>query len=346
MVYEYTDTGSSSYIYGTTGILYRKNSAGEVYTYTTSGRGDVVTVADSDGNAREYFYNAYGEIFRAFGAEPENPLLYCGEYADRESGLIYLRNRYYDPTQGRFITEDPVRDGTNWYVYCENNPIKYVDPIGLFRIIDGKSYDKYQLGSGNINNQINDYVSEDIKKIQIKLQELGYLDKSITWYGYFGNQTLAAVNAFKEANNIQNNTKETKGIVGATTWALMGLDFDVIESAGVTSSNVSMSRGVLRVDRNIVNADMVNTYYVAGAIKDAYKLAFGEDFNVTTDSVYWELVGHIFADKVAETNKGGMLDPLWKRVQRSTGTIDIGDDVIVPDNNRWVWDLISRSGSK
>lgn len=207
-------------------------------------------------------------------------------------------------------------------------------------------YDKYQLGSGNINNQINDYVSEDIKKIQIKLQELGYLDKSITWYGYFGNQTLAAVNAFKEANNIQNNTKETKGIVGATTWALMGLDFDVIESAGVTSSNVSMSRGVLRVDRNIVNADMVNTYYVAGAIKDAYKLAFGEDFNVTTDSVYWELVGHIFADKVAETNKGGMLDPLWKRVQRSTGTIDIGDDVIVPDNNRWVWDLISRSGSK
>ncbi len=131
MVYEYTDAESSSYIYGTTGILYRKDSAGEVYTYTTSGRGDVVTVADSDGNAREYFYNAYGEIFRAFGAEPENPLLYCGEYADRESGLIYLRNRYYDPTQGRFITEDPVRDGTNWYVYCENNPVMYVDLWGL-----------------------------------------------------------------------------------------------------------------------------------------------------------------------------------------------------------------------
>lgn len=38
--------------------------------------------------------------------------------------------------------------------------------------------------------------------------------------------------------------------------------------------------------------------------------------------------------------------PTWKRVQRSAGTIDIGDDVIVPDNNRWVWALISRLGSK
>ncbi len=131
MVYEYTDAESSSYIYGTTGILYRKDSAGEVYTYTTSGRGDVVTVADSDGNAREYFYNAYGEIFRVFGAELENPLLYCGEYYDAESGFIYLRNRYYDPSIGRFITEDPARNGLNWYAYCGNNPVMYTDRTGL-----------------------------------------------------------------------------------------------------------------------------------------------------------------------------------------------------------------------
>ena len=151
MVYEYTDAESSSYIYGATGILYRKNSAGEVYTYTTSGRGDVVTVADSDGNAREYFYNAYGEIFRAFGSEPENPLLYCGEYYDAESGFIYLRNRYYEPSIGRFITEDPywnvdnmiygddngkvpsisaIMQSCNLYVYCGNNPILRIDPTG------------------------------------------------------------------------------------------------------------------------------------------------------------------------------------------------------------------------
>ena len=56
---------------------------------------------------------------------------YCGEYTDQETGLIYLRNRYYSPTTGRFITEDPIRDGLNWYAYCENNPIMFVDHWGL-----------------------------------------------------------------------------------------------------------------------------------------------------------------------------------------------------------------------
>ena len=60
-----------------------------------------------------------------------NPFRYCGEYYDSETGLIYLCNRYYDSTLGRFISEDPARDGTNWYVYCENNPVGFVDPLGL-----------------------------------------------------------------------------------------------------------------------------------------------------------------------------------------------------------------------
>ncbi|WP_430393584.1 RHS repeat-associated core domain-containing protein, partial [Congzhengia minquanensis] len=39
-------------------------------------------------------------------------------------------NRYYDPKLGRFISEDPAKSGSNWYVYCENNPLKFVDPWG------------------------------------------------------------------------------------------------------------------------------------------------------------------------------------------------------------------------
>lgn len=59
---------------------------------------------------------------------------YRGEYADAESGLIYLRARMYDPSTGRFINEDPIRDGLNWYVYCGNNPIKYIDPSGTIPV--------------------------------------------------------------------------------------------------------------------------------------------------------------------------------------------------------------------
>lgn len=48
----------------------------------------------------------------------------------------------------------------------------------------------------------------------------------------------------------------------------MRLGFGLIESVGSTASNVTMCRGVLRVNRNIVDADILNTYYAAATIKD------------------------------------------------------------------------------
>ena len=41
-----------------------------------------------------------------------------------------MRARYYDPAIGRFISEDPARDGLNWYGYCDANPVNLVDPEG------------------------------------------------------------------------------------------------------------------------------------------------------------------------------------------------------------------------
>jgi len=43
----------------------------------------------------------------------------------------YFNARWYDPELGRFITEDPARDGDNWYGYCNENPLRFVDPSGL-----------------------------------------------------------------------------------------------------------------------------------------------------------------------------------------------------------------------
>ena len=56
---------------------------------------------------------------------------YSGEYLDLSSGTYYLKNRIYQPSTGRFLTEDPIRDGLNYYTYCKNNPIFYWDPFGL-----------------------------------------------------------------------------------------------------------------------------------------------------------------------------------------------------------------------
>ena len=44
--------------------------------------------------------------------------------------MKYFGARFYDPEVGRFITVDPGKDGLNWYAYCNNNPLRYIDPDG------------------------------------------------------------------------------------------------------------------------------------------------------------------------------------------------------------------------
>jgi len=57
----------------------------------------------------------------------------AGQYYDVETGLHYNYHRYYDPATGRYLTPDPIglEGGINLYVYVQNNPSNYVDPLGL-----------------------------------------------------------------------------------------------------------------------------------------------------------------------------------------------------------------------
>jgi RHS repeat-associated protein len=60
------------------------------------------------------------------------PFRYAGEYADPDSGLIYLRARFYDPGTGQFLTRDPLEGITHDpYVYASGDPVNHIDPLGL-----------------------------------------------------------------------------------------------------------------------------------------------------------------------------------------------------------------------
>jgi RHS repeat-associated protein len=59
---------------------------------------------------------------------------YGGPYGyqeDPDTGLRLLGHRYYDSSTGRFLTRDPIKDGRNWYLYCDNNPTTRIDDSGL-----------------------------------------------------------------------------------------------------------------------------------------------------------------------------------------------------------------------
>ncbi|MBI2346001.1 MAG: RHS repeat-associated core domain-containing protein, partial [Deltaproteobacteria bacterium] len=85
-----------------------------------------------------YFYHPFGQVLSQTGNTP-NPYKFAGALgveADATTGLYYMRARYYDPAQGRFISKDPIgmAGGINQYTYTENNPMSFSDPSGLFAL--------------------------------------------------------------------------------------------------------------------------------------------------------------------------------------------------------------------
>lgn len=82
--------------------------------------------------ANTYIYDAFGTLTSSTGGLT-NPFQYTGRDYDPETGLRYYRARYYEPTTGRFLSEDPVgfKGGLDFYSYVLNEPTKLVDPSGL-----------------------------------------------------------------------------------------------------------------------------------------------------------------------------------------------------------------------
>ena len=107
--------------------------SGSTNYYQADGIGSVSALANSAGTiAATYSYDTFGNLSASTGSSA-NPLRYTARELDLETGLFYYRARYYDPTIGRFISEDALGFGgedVNFYAYVRNNPVIYIDPFG------------------------------------------------------------------------------------------------------------------------------------------------------------------------------------------------------------------------
>ncbi len=119
-------------LYGATGYISRKTGDNTPNYFLYNIHTDVTQLANENGTVvKNYDYDAWGTPTKDEGEEIDNPIRYAGEYLDDESGMIYLRARYYQPEVGRFVSEDPAKDGGNWYRYCSENPVMFTDTSGL-----------------------------------------------------------------------------------------------------------------------------------------------------------------------------------------------------------------------
>ena len=137
--------------------------------YVTDVRGSVVAIVDEDGKiTHKYQYDEFGKVTQKYEAD-FNPFQYVGKYGVMalNDHQYYMRARHYDPTIGRFLSEDPIWS-TNLYPYVSNNPITFIDPEGELLQYS------YNGSSGWVKNGVIHYDSDNKKnnkKIKEKLEE-------------------------------------------------------------------------------------------------------------------------------------------------------------------------------
>ena len=164
------NTEYATNVMGVDGIISRRVNNHASYFFKNI-HGDVV-YSFAEGRYRSFQcdYSAWGKEYPVYDYY-SNPLRYCGEYYDSESGLTYLRGRYYSSELRRFITEDPAKDGENWYAYCGNNPVMRIDPSGESWVSE-KISDMWETTKWAFTNIFN-FAGEAEKKAQRKFWRIG-----------------------------------------------------------------------------------------------------------------------------------------------------------------------------
>lgn len=143
--------------YGWTSLVSRCNDLQNQYTTTArkmffvqkDNLGSTIALTDASGSlVQSYGYDVYGSPYVLSGTGyvamkdfvgnlHGNNRFFTGREYDNETGLYYLRARYYDPVNGRFISRDPIGqvDNVDLYSYVGNRPDRFVDLMGLAKQI-------------------------------------------------------------------------------------------------------------------------------------------------------------------------------------------------------------------
>jgi len=195
-----SDSKGAEYIYGN-GLEARVKN-GKVSYFVTDFRGSVVAIVDESGNiTHKYQYDDFGKVVQKQEAD-YNPFQYVGKYGVMylTDHQYYMRARHYDPTIGRFLSEDPIWS-TNLYPYTDNNPIMGIDPEGEqmkyeadgiigYLNNEGKILYKDKNGNNVTFSDPNSKTKKEIDKYLTEAMQYSYDGSSNTFYRISDNSSV------------------------------------------------------------------------------------------------------------------------------------------------------------
>lgn len=322
--------------------------------------GSTIALADQESNlVASYQYDAFGAIRSSEGQSPSYG--FAGERYDPESGLIYLRARYYDPALGRLMSIDPL-PGTilnpqtqNGYTYANNNPVNLADPLGL------QSSDEYTIPRGLRIDPAIDYW------VQKREQAIAFARPGDPWirtYAIVHAATLfelmrlqaSSLQEFEQDINVaadplassEQRARALRGAILGAAWeigpSLLPVNRAIKISFGKAKPGLSFP--VIKRDRDMVVLLPGSKYYsiVANAIKVPFKFISQGLFGVKMGLQAWDAgisAIHEINSYLASPPVGGITLDQAAQVFTDLGSIDgavydesTGQLILVGQQNR------------
>lgn len=279
-------TVQNYYIHGL-GLVARVKADGTLHYYHGDFRGSTIAMTNA-GQAitHKYQYDEFGNLTNSQEVDA-NPFRYVGAYGImyETPDLAYMRARYYDPTTGRFNSEDPIWS-TNLYPYAGNNGVMNIDFNGLMpKNLSSIYYSGYSIGNINTKNAKTAYffdipivvprsvsLKSNILEMQSLTLSMKFDEKILTMYYMFRNK---AQYDYKQWDRMYENWGNFHfGAIGAS----IGLGLHTLLGfAGLANVRADPSR-------IITNPEIFFTY--GDDPNDQYYIALGYYYYHTYKNVY------------------------------------------------------------